>query len=422
MQINTGRYIGTMMLASAITLIRGFAVAAILHQAAFGIYATTVAAGLFASSLLSFGLIERTFKVYPRLLAEYRGMEALTNGGVVSLKLILRFFFLLPLTILSAHLIGLGIVVGASVACVALSTAILSLYASLLRATTDIHSLSVATLYRALSAIGFAVGGAWALGWPGAILGEISAGIIGVFLSRYYVRRIVRLASKRKGLSTPSDASGQHSDAKGLWVFFGFLAVAVPGYLDRSFIAATFDAASAGTYAFLLLFVVGANTVVGILVQKAGPTLIHMERSGMTVSQQLRYALRWLSLFWAAWLVGVVLIAVALLGTPLASFAQKYQITFSMLPAVWAMGCLQVTAILDFILLSRDRETALFASSFSYLVVTILICGITFWFRLSLLEFIWLLTAAKLFHFSAQAGAIWSIVAPTMVKDRRLKS
>jgi hypothetical protein len=60
--VGSGIFFGLMAFASAISLVRGFAVAGVIDPAAFGVYVSVVAAATFASNLLSLGRVEATMK------------------------------------------------------------------------------------------------------------------------------------------------------------------------------------------------------------------------------------------------------------------------------------------------------------------------------------------------------------------------
>ena len=409
--MRTKHYIAVMMMASGATVARGFIMATLLDQAQFGVYATSVAIGIFFSGLVSFGLVERTIKIYPRLWVEFRCVEAISHADSAGQTLVRRFFFLLPFSVISAYSIGLTVAVGFCVAGVAISTAISGLYASLQRATGDTRNLSISTLFRAVLSVSLATFGAMTVGWYGAILGEIVASILGALVSRRHSVLLTRSNlisdTTKKILTTPEAVT----DAKGMWVFWGFLAASVPAYLDRSFVSANFGVALGGTYAFLLLFVAGVNAFAGIVAQKIGPMLIHMERAGDSLRKQVGYTIQWVGFVWLVWLVGLVLLFIGLKWGPLTYFDKKYLIDYSLLPAIAALGCLQVSVFFDFLLLSRDREVFLFSASCSYMVVILLAAAVTYGFRLPMIDFIWLLTFAKLIHVGVQVTLVFWVRA-----------
>lgn len=412
-------YIAVMVVAASVSLARFFFIAFILDPAPFGTYATIIASGAFASGLLSFGEVERTFKAFPRLWVLSRGREAIAETERAGWVLLQRVLFLLPVAVLLCYAFDIDLELGICVVGVAFGMSVASLFASLQRSTTDASALSISTLKRSVLSIMFSIWGAMALGWTGAILGEIIASGLGVLVNRRSVMMLLQRVPLENKFDASLDSNATANNDNGNWVFWGFLGASVPAYLDRSFITVTFGATVVATYAFLLLFVAAANTFVGILAQKVGPVLIQMERSGCKPSEQILYIMRWTCLFWLLWFVGMVVLAMALVWGPFVYFNEKYQISVYMLPSVVALGCLQITVILDFLLLSHDRENFLFVASCAYLLAAVVAGALTYWLGLSVIGFIWLMALAKLVHVGTQIGLIWLVVAShANIKDQ----
>ena len=76
-----------MAASSALALLRGFVLAGILPVDGFGRYAMLFAIGTFAASLLSFGMIERSFKRFPRLCVDGHTAWALNEADRIAKKL-----------------------------------------------------------------------------------------------------------------------------------------------------------------------------------------------------------------------------------------------------------------------------------------------------------------------------------------------
>ena len=88
--MGTRSFLLIMGLSSAVTLLRGFVLAAILDIGDFGLYAVTIGSVAFCGILVSVGSIEATWKVFPRLWV--RGLESriVQQSRAIDLRLTLR--------------------------------------------------------------------------------------------------------------------------------------------------------------------------------------------------------------------------------------------------------------------------------------------------------------------------------------------
>lgn len=406
-----GRYLVIMSAAAMLALIRGFVVAGILDVASFGLYAAILATGMFSSAFVSFGEIERTIKRFPRLwLVEHHRYSVIDQadksafvmlfraGGGLLLLLICGFFDAIR------YFAGLGVFV----VLIALNVALSSLYASAIRATTDVELLARNTLFRALIVIIFGLSGAYLFDWQGVIIGEVLATILGTLITRHSVVQKINIFSQDKNIGCKDNTGGIPSD-NGFLLFVAGLLASAPVYLDRAFVAAVLGPAIVGTFAFLMLFVMSANTLTGIVAQKIGPQLIKMEHFGDSIDAQIKFAIRWLMLIWMMCVAGIALVSLSLFFEPARYFFDKFQLDFSLISTAAVMSLLQVSVVFDFILISRSKERAVFVGACLYFVTAGFAALLVFWLKLSLVNFMWLLTSAKVFHITAQAGFIGCI-------------
>jgi len=406
---SSSRYVVIMSFAAMIALVRGFIVAGILELFSFGLYATIVAVGMFSSALVSFGEIERTIKTFPRLWVEERHRRSVVDRAdksawVMILRAAAFFAFLLTCTLADA--IRSFAQMGMFVALIALGAALSSLYASAIRATCDVELLARNTLFRALIVLLFGLSGAYYFSWQGAILGEVSGAIIGVLITRHSVLGKMTFPAANDKYIRENDGIPAPPD-RGLWLFFAGLLASAPVYLDRAFVASVLGAAMVGTFGFLLLFVTGANTFAGIIAQKVGPQLVKMQHLGDPLSAQIRYAMRWLALISVICIVGMIVVAFLLFFGPGQYFYIKFQLNIKLICAAAVLCSLQTGVILDFILISRNQERAVFIAACWYILAFGVVVWVVLWLRLSLVDFVWLLALAKLFHIVAQVGFVW---------------
>jgi O-antigen/teichoic acid export membrane protein len=388
--------------AAGVSLARGFAVAAALGPSGFGAYAAIVAAGAFGSILLSLGQIETSMKTFPRMWAEGRGLSVLHQADSLAMRIGLRaatapaaaaaLLAALDRSEWIAHAFG--------VAAVAAATAWVSLYASALRATSDLRSLARATAIRAGLALGFATAGAAVLGWAGGIAGEVVAATAAAAWTRQAFVRRERAGHRAVAPVTPPSAA---STQVGWWMLGATLAAAAPFYLDRMLVARTLGVEAAGRYALLMLFVLAASTLAGIVAQRVGPELVKAAHAGMAPARQLRTALVWMAGQVAVFGVFVLLAAIALLVGPFDGLGRRFALDVPLLSAAAAIGALQSSVLLDWLLLSRDREQHVFIAAASYLLAALALAAWVILAQPDLAALLLGLLAAKTVHVCVQA-------------------
>jgi hypothetical protein len=396
-----------MLLASGISLSRGFLLAAVLDPLRFGQYALVVATGTFLSLILSSGLVEGTYKMYPRMWSDARGAQIVENADQRFQSILLRFAFLAVLLTAASAGFGFDILSGFMMACVALSIITTTLFASVNRATTNVVLIANSTLLRATIALVCAAAGAIWFGFHGAIAGEIIGSFAGAWFTRWQcLQEASKLATQNATQpNAPSDTiEGQASS--GYLIFLGFLAVAAPTFLDRSFVTWQFGQIAAGTYAFLILFVTAANVLAGVIAQNVGPRLLKMEHSGAELSMQIRYILRWAGFFWCAWATAIIVFYLLATYGPLDGFFRKYAVDGEMISVVFILGCCQLTVLLDYLLMSRNKERFIFVAGISFLTAASFAVCVAIAYDVSLVNFMLLYALAKLVHLGIQVECV----------------
>jgi O-antigen/teichoic acid export membrane protein len=411
--VGSGIFFGLMAFASAISLVRGFAVAGVIDPAAFGVYVTVVAAATFASNLLSLGRVEATMKDYPRLFASGSAQHVRERADALMRTLTLRALAVLLPAGPAAWLFGGGellLQVGLGVG-VALGVALSSLYASAHRATLDLTRLGSAAFVRAALALAFGTLGALLASWPGALTGEIVAAVTGVLISRQlFITSLTRAPST----TTQGPARASSAVEGGRWLFAATLLAAAPIYLDRAFVKATFGATAAGSYGFVMLFLTGATTAVGIISQKLGPQLVREEHAGAPLGTHLRLTATWAGAFALVCVAGMAVMGWALLEGPLHAFGARYQLSWSLLALVCLLCCAQVSVMFDWIFISRDHEKKVFAGATAFVAATACAAVLTLVVPLDLQGFVSVMVLAKLVHLVLQG----SFLGLSLLADR----
>lgn len=383
------------------TLVRGFVLAWLLSASDFGIYALVMGVGTFSGSALGLGRIEQTNKIFPRLFIDGRSADAIREADSVA-RLVFRNAVVTLAAVAAVLLLAgrsewLGPALAAGA--VSLGVAWVAIYISLQRASGDLLMVGRANLIRALLALSLSGAGASLGPWQLSVAGEVIAACVGAWIFRHYAKRGCRSAPLVAPLE-PARDDGRY------WLFGGFLLAAAPLYLDRAFILAVYGAADAGAYSFLMLFVAAAATVTTILVQKLGPQIVRMERQGTGKRAQIRLLLGWASGMIGLTAIGMAAATAALLWGPAASLGVKYGLTPALFAATAILGFTQAGALLDWILLSHDKERLVFSAAAIYMVAVAISAVLVVRLDAPMLTAIWALAGSKLLQILVQGGLI----------------
>lgn len=392
-----------MAASSSLALLRGFVLAGILPVDGFGRYAMLFAIGTFAASLLSFGMIERSFKRFPRLCVDGHTAWALNEADRIAKKLGGRAVLAIAICSLILLLASQAewLVAALLAAGVAFGVGTQSIYISLQRAEGDLTKIGIASLSRALLAVALGASGALAFGWNGALGGEIVGGLLGGLISRHFIR------TKIKGKDDSEDADQLPpiaAEQRELWTFLGFLGAAIPLYLDRSMVTALLGHSAAGTYAMLMLFVTGTYTATSIVSQKLGPQLVRMQRSGVGSGAQLWLLGQWSFGISIVGFVGMLFAGWLIIDGPLHFYATRYDINWAMLLAAAVLAALQVTHLSEWFLLAHDRERSVFGATIVLLGSSALAVTIAAYTREDITGILWLFALAKASQLATLAG------------------
>lgn len=236
------------------------------------------------------------------------------------------------------------------------------------------------------------------------------------------------LIARRKSLNLITKTDVQNCDSPetrllldsvrgGRWLLLGILAASVPMYLDRAFVAGVIGIEAAGQYGFLMLFVIGATTVAGIVVQKVGPALVHAHQAGASVGEQWCITRTWIFGMVSVVCLGIAIAWLLILHGPLWFLGHRYELQGIHFLAIAALGSLQGVVLLDWMLLSRDQEFRVFLAAAIYAAVA---AAFAVWLALTpptLLKVLTCLIAAKLVHLAALS---WLVIALPNIQLRQI--
>jgi O-antigen/teichoic acid export membrane protein len=396
-----GWYFLLMAVNTVLTFARGLALAGFLSVEDFGLYVTFMAIGMFASVLLGIGEIEATIKSFPRAIADGNPQFVLDTSRRLNVKLAWRtavvvvvltpvFYFAtsnLPLTLLFA----LAIVV-------ALPTATLGVYASVARAVPDLILQARSSLLRTVLALILCCTGAYLIGTAGALAGEIIAALIAHLYAQTILHHL-KTPDAPQQASAPAVVTGRRG---GLWLLAASLLASGLLYLDRTFVAFTLGVEEAGRFGLLMIFVSGANALLGQAAQKIGPDIVKAQHGGATVRHQFRIMWPWLVAF-----AGVILVMIsaglAAAQVPvIEGFLQRFRIGPTEMLLAAGVALLQIFSLFDWILISFNREKLVFASVLTYASALVLAALTALYWGLSLQVMLSIMIGARCVQILAQ--------------------
>lgn len=356
---------------SSLTLLRGFLVASLVPLQDFGLFAILIAIGIFCSTLLGLGQIEGTMKAFPRAWSIGQARQVCLASDALAHKILVRAVAAVILACLIFSLTGHTekIKMVLMVAGISIGAALMGIYSSMLRASGDLKQLGRSTFTRSFLALFFCSAGAFTFGWLGAIVGELFASIIAAIQARSTGRRLIDLKENSENTVKADNLNMTQSLSDGRWLLFAMLVISIPFYLDRLFIAALFDSSVAGQYSFLMLFVTGASTFAGIIVQKVGPDLVKGAQRKMEFSYQCKIALRWMSIHVIVMTIGIGAFGILTLVGPLKFLGEQYQISIGLILVTILIASMQSSVILDWLLISKDHERLVFGAAIIYFFI-----------------------------------------------------
>lgn len=393
-------YFFWMMLASALGFAKMLALAQILHPANFGAYVSLFGLATLAGMLLSFGQVEATTKHFPRLWANGQKQEIPHHARRIALSQTARFVILGIMAAILASNVDLGFdpFFALVAAGLGLGTSLLALMASILRASENIRALQNFTVVRSVLVLAASCIGGYALGWQGALIGDIVAITLSLTFSALQTPLLLSANEETSAtiVTEPIEASG------GKRLYAANILSSSISLVDRSLVNLALGAAAAGTYGVIaLLYQVGQITMV-ILTQRVGPLIIKAQFTGSA-------AVSGLAIFRNALLGQTILTLGLVVCTFLLQwmdfppgFFEKYDISTLAILLAGGISLLQVHQLLEFILISKDLEHAVLTASGASSMVFIVGTMLAWWSGLSVEGFVAAAFLARL----VQAGLL----------------
>ncbi|MFK7941507.1 MAG: hypothetical protein AB8B85_01120 [Paracoccaceae bacterium] len=405
-----------MLLAAVLNFARLGLAAALLAPADFGIYTSIIGVVALSGMAVSFGLMETTTKLYPRLWVSGQLDEIRRDARARVLKMGLR---VLALTVCLALLVettglsgtlGIGGGVALLLGVLVWISTLLNLCTALIRATGAMGLLQAFAFVRSsipLVLVAIALSGD---AWLPVILAEtIGLGVValmGLMLVRRTMRRHVVLSGAVPA-EAGSDAPAAPGERDGRVLYFANIMSSSILLGDRALITALLGPVIGGAYGAVALITQSGNLLSGILSQKFGPEIIRRIHKGAAPRQGLGL------LGFPALALGLAALGVALVTSfgpvlfpPLASFLEARGIGSSALLAAALLVFLQIFLPLEFLIIALDRERAILRASALALLVWIGSVTLCYRMELGLTAYILSIAAARIIQMTALILAI----------------
>lgn len=365
-----------MVAAAGVSFLRVIVVALVLPSDDFAVYAATVALGSFLAYILSFGLIESTIKKFPRLFLQqqYAEINSISKDILYSLirRALVYIFLALPFFLVwdngTPEQIILGILL-------AFSNATANLVSSIQRAFYNINHFSLGSIVRSSITFLLVVSAAYFFSIVGVIIIEAISILLGSFVSRLIATFTLSKTETKKIQSIKTDESKE----KGKLVFFSFIFLSIPFYLDRMFINEFYSKGEASAYAFMAILITGSAVLVNIIAQKVGPEVLKLEKNGVLISKQVLYAVKWSLMPVLIWILVISLALIILDLNAFPGILIKYNVSMNLVLSIGLLGLFQITSIFEFVFIANNREWEFFVSSLLYTISVIAIatyCGL----------------------------------------------
>lgn len=263
-----------MLLASSLGFLKLIALAFMLDASDYGQYVAIFGLATLAGAIASFGLVERTIKLYPRQWAEGKLSKILDDAKAVLKALLMRFALVavVGVAIAATGAVPFNWIQVASVCLLGLGSAWLSLFASLYRAAGSRKALQNFSLWRSGLAVLLALIGGWALGWVGALGGDILASVLTSILAIGSLRKLY--AQAKKEIQTLELSGDQINESGHGSLYVANMFTASTTMADRSVIGATLGASAAGAYGVIMLLPQVSQMLVNVVAQYIGPLII----------------------------------------------------------------------------------------------------------------------------------------------------
>ena len=393
-------FFSSMIFSSSLSFFRVLILATIISLVDFTYYTTIVALGAFLGSFFSFGIVEETYKKYPIWIAKNKFGILKKSLLTIVKQLFSRFIFSIIIILSITFLVNDSyiIIVFFSLS-IGFLHSIISVLASTQRAIGDLDAYAFSSIIRAILAIVFVVFIAWLTkNYLLTLLAEIIAMFGGAMIAYAYSNSSLKKINNNISVSESKKVHINKKDKNGLILFISYTIISVPFYLDRSFVTLNYDETSASQYALLALFLSISFLLINVISQKVSPQIFKIIELTKSYKSAYVYTFKWCLLFMLSWILIVTFIWVFFTLGILPEGLLKYKLSDDLFLALIFLGTLSVTNLLEFVIISIDKEKKFLKSAALYLITLIIFSFITNIFKLDLILFIWMMILARLIY------------------------
>lgn len=392
-------YLFLMLIASGFVFLKVVLAASLLGQATFGLYTSVLGISGLLSLVISFGQIEATEKLYPRLWASNQSQKMWIDAKQTTLKLSIRFLFCVIAYIgvtkalnIESEYTDLGTVF--AIALFTWFVFLQRLVSAIFRAIGSVKLLQKFALTRGVIPLVMVLSVVYLDDWKVIIIVEmIAAGLVlaaGVFMVIGKTPDSDKISSDLKN----KVENRQGKSARKL--YYANLLSASISLGDRATIIYLLGAIAGGAYGIVALIVQSGALITGILSQKIGPDIIRSVLRSDDGRNTVRYLIfPTVILIVTGIALSLILIAGANFIPQLNDFLNVRGIDTGMILLAGASIIVQIYLIVEFLLIANDSETSvLFASSLA-LVTCIIGFGLSYYFKMSLHYYILSILVAR---------------------------
>lgn len=408
-------FVALMVLGSSFTMIKMIVLATIMQANDFGKYITLFGIASISGVVMSVGLIEKTYKAYPRLWVSGAAAEMYQDMMSVSFKIGMRFIVCLPLILIPVAYYQPRMISAFEcilTALLALCVTFGSLLASAFRAFGYKMELPVFTVIRGFCAIVFSVSMVYFHSTQSAmqiyqiaIFGDIIAAILvlvwGVYRCQPFFNGVIPQPSYVDSTRESINSSSGHYE-----LYVANLLLTSTVTLDRLWIGSALSASIAGAYGVLMLIPIVSQILTNIVVQYVGPLVIkyvHLGHQDKSVVSNLTMQFGILGLIC---LIGTSTFYALTMLPFLQFFFDKYPLSLMSILFAGILAFGQGYAIVEFHLIARNREKTILISSFVFFVILLFCFSLCTILELSLSWFIASLALARWLQIFSLVGGL----------------